>query len=102
VAEYILHKEEPMSDQPLFQNMDEEERIYAPEQLPPEEQARVRADEGRVGVDQEAPPLIAPVGNVGNTASAATPAPGDEAAPLNARTTDPDIDPANQIDPDRQ
>ena len=23
-----------MSDQPLFQNMDEEERIYAPEELP--------------------------------------------------------------------
>lgn len=91
-----------MSDQPLFQNMDEEERIYAPEQLPPEEQARVRADEGRVRVDQEEPPLVAPVGNLGNTGSAATLAPDDESAQLNARSTDPDINPANQIDPDRQ
>ena len=37
-----------MSDQPLFQNMDEEERIYAPEELPPGDPAaaRVRAEEG--------------------------------------------------------
>jgi len=60
-----------MSDQPLFQNMDEEERIYAPEQLPADEQARVRADEGAVRVDPNEPPGPAPVANLGNAPSAA-------------------------------
>ena len=91
-----------MSDQPLFQNMDEEERIYAPEQLPPEEQARVRADEGRVRVDPEEPPTAAPVANMSNAPSAAMAPPSDEFAQLNAVSTDPDVNPANQIDPDRR
>ena len=36
------------SERPLFQGMDELEREYAPQELPPDdpEQARVRADEG--------------------------------------------------------
>jgi hypothetical protein len=91
-----------MSDQPLFQNMDEEERIYAPEQLTADEQARVRADEGRVRVDPDEPPAPAPVANLGNAPSAAMAPPNSEFEQLGAGSTDPDTDPANQIDPDRQ
>ena len=34
-----------MSDESVFKRMDEEERTYAPEQLPLDEQDRVRAEE---------------------------------------------------------
>jgi hypothetical protein len=91
-----------MSDQPLFQNMDEEERIYAPEELPLDEQARVRADEGRVREDPNEPPAAAPVANLGNAPSAAMAPPSDEFSQLGATPSDPDINPANQLDPDRQ
>ena len=33
-----------MSDESVFQKMDEEERIYAPEELPLDQQDRVRAE----------------------------------------------------------
>ncbi|HEX6291085.1 MAG TPA: hypothetical protein VFZ66_18010 [Herpetosiphonaceae bacterium] len=38
-----------MSDQPLFQNTDEQEAVYAPQQLPPEHAGKQAADteEGR-------------------------------------------------------
>jgi len=91
-----------MSDQPLFQNMDEEERIYAPEQLPADEQARVRADEGRVRVDPDEPPAAAPVANLGNAPSAAMAPPNSEFEQLSATPSDPDTDPASQLDQDRQ
>jgi hypothetical protein len=76
-----------MSDQPLFQHMDEQERIYAPEELPPgdPEAARVRADEGALPARPEEPPAAAPIANMGNAPSAAMAAPnighssGDEA-----------------------
>ena len=62
-----------MSDQPLFQNMDEEERIYAPEELPAGDPAaaRVRADEGALPARPEEPPAAAPIANMGNAPSAA-------------------------------
>ncbi len=67
-----------MSDQPLFQNMDEEERIYAPEELPDgdPEQRRVSLDEGsrHMTLDLE-PPAAAPVANLGNAPSGAMAAP---------------------------
>jgi hypothetical protein len=65
-------------ERPLFQGMDELERTYAPEQLPPDDSdvARVRADEGGLGdsafMVAEEPPAAAPVANLG-TASAAPP-----------------------------
>jgi hypothetical protein len=69
-------------DKPLFQGMDELERTYAPEQLPPDdpEQARVRADEGADAVarsNANEPPAAAPVANMGNAPSAEA-APPDE------------------------
>jgi hypothetical protein len=60
-----------MDDAPLFQNMDEQERIYAPEQLPAAEQDRVRADEGATHMPPNEPPAAAPVANLGNAPSAA-------------------------------
>jgi hypothetical protein len=69
------------SERPLFQGIDEFEREYAPEELPPDdpEQARVRADEGSGTFDATAfnePPEPAPVANVG-------PSSGAPAAPPN-------------------
>lgn len=72
-----------MSDHPLFQNTDDQERIYAPEQLPADQRDRVRADEksdtARSYTDNEAP-AAAPVANIGNSAtgSAAPPNIGHE------------------------
>lgn len=65
-----------MSDTPLFQNTDEQEKAFAPQQVP-SEQARVRADGGsdtNTYMDNE-PPAAAPVANIGNspTGSAAPP-----------------------------
>ncbi len=61
-----------MSDQPLFQNMDEEERIYAPEELPegdPEE-TRAHLEEGHGTPFATEPPVAAPVANLGTVAMA--------------------------------
>lgn len=61
-------------DRPLFQGIDEFERTYAPQELPPNdpEQARVRADgdevEGSTLLDI---PSAAPVANIGTSPSAA-------------------------------
>src|SRR6476661_1682222 len=65
-----------MDEKPLFQGMDEMERIYAPEQLPPDdpEQVLVRDDDGPDAANRfltEEPPDAAPVANLGNAPSAA-------------------------------
>lgn len=72
-----------MDDKPLFQGIDEFERTYAPQELPPDdpERQRVVADEG--GVDDPTlivPPIPAPVANLGTapSASAAPPNQGHE------------------------
>lgn len=60
-----------MSDAPLFQNADEQERIYAPEQVPGADvRARVEGDmnTGDLSAAIE-PPAAAPVANVGSSAS---------------------------------
>ena len=72
---------DPRSERPLFQGMDEFEREYAPEELPPDdpEQARVRAEEGSgagAGTFFDEPPDAAPIANVGTSSQA-------EAAPPN-------------------
>jgi hypothetical protein len=56
-----------MSDKPLFQDADEQERTLAPQQVP-SERRRVVADEGAdvVGDDAEIP-SAAPVASVGTT-----------------------------------
>ena len=59
-----------MTEKPLFEGQDELERIYAPEQLPPEEQARVRADEGVTHIPDQEPPAAGPVASVGTESSA--------------------------------
>ncbi len=60
-------------ERPLFQGLDEYERTYAPQQLPPEDpaQARVRADEG-MGAGSSGlvePPDPAPVATTGTSPS---------------------------------
>ncbi len=62
-----------MSDEQMFKRLDEMERVYAPEELSPDdpEQARVRAEEGS---DLTAPTLLeppdaAPVASVGSSPS---------------------------------
>jgi hypothetical protein len=69
------------NERPLFQGIDEFEREYAPEELPPDdpEQARVRAEEGSgagAGTFFDERPGPAPVANVGTSSTA-------EAAPPN-------------------
>ena len=69
-----------MSDKPLFQNMDEQEAAYAPQELPADQQARVRADEGAY-VDNTAdtePPAAAPVAHLGTTPTGQAAPPGVE------------------------
>ena len=69
-----------MSEKPLFQNMDEQEAAYAPQGLPTDQQARVRADEGAY-VDNTAgtePPAAAPVAHVSTTPSGQAAPPGVE------------------------
>ena len=69
-----------MSDKPLFQNMDEQEATYAPQELPTDQQARVRADEGAY-VDNAAgtePPAAAPVAHVATTSNGQAAPPGVE------------------------
>ena len=77
-----------MDNKELFRELDEQERIYAPEQLPVEEQGRVRADEGRVYGDPNEPPAAAPVASVGTTASS-------QAAPPNIGNEPRSVDPAD-------
>ena len=80
-----------MDETPLFQGLDEQERIYAPQQLPAgsEEHLRVEADEGAAaalpGIE---PPAAAPVANIG-TAQATQAA----AAPPNLGHDDPNVGP---------
>jgi hypothetical protein len=54
-------------ERPLFEGMDELERIYAPEELPPDdpEQQRAQLD------DQSEPPSAAPIGTIGISPSGA-------------------------------
>jgi hypothetical protein len=59
-----------MTDKPLFEGQDALERIYAPDQLPAEEQGRVRADEGVTHIPDQEPPPAAPVASVGTESSA--------------------------------
>lgn len=61
-----------MSDKRLFKNADEQERKYAPEQVP-EERKRAVADEGADQVQQtspDEPPSAAPVFGTGTAPSA--------------------------------
>lgn len=67
-----------MSDKPLFQNTDEQEAAYAPDQLPGDQRERVRADEGAgAGLgDANEPPAAAPVSNIGSSSSGLAAPPG--------------------------
>ena len=69
-----------MNDRPLFTNTDEQEAAYAPQELPADQQARVRADEGTYGDNTAGtePPAAAPVANVGTTHSGQAAPPGVE------------------------
>ena len=74
-----------MSDQPLFQNTDEQESVYAPQQVPGAEQERVRADDKTGPADSptfDSPPAAAPVANLGNAPSAAAAPPGIDRADI--------------------
>jgi hypothetical protein len=59
-----------MDNKEWFRELDEQERVYAPEDLPVDQQGRVRADEGHVYGDPNEPPAPAPVANVGTSAQA--------------------------------
>ena len=72
-----------MTDAPLFQNADEQERIYAPEQVPGADiRARVEGDAntGDLSAANE-PPAAAPVASVGSS-------PSGSAAPPNVTNDD--------------
>ena len=72
-----------MSEERLFQDADEQERLYAPEQLPESDQERRRAEAedetSRTSVDE--PPSAAPVANLNGT-------PTSSAAPPNIGNVD--------------
>lgn len=63
------------NNRPLFQGIDEEERIYAPQQLPANDPERARVNADEKGDDTPAyelneRPSAAPVANVGTSPSA--------------------------------
>jgi hypothetical protein len=60
-----------MSDAPLFQNVDEQEAIYAPHQVPGADvRARVEGDTNTADLSAaNEPPAAAPVSNVGTSPS---------------------------------
>lgn len=60
-----------MSEKPLFDDADEEEATYAPQQLPGEERVQVDDGPGGVAPISAEPPAAAPVANLGNAPSAA-------------------------------
>jgi hypothetical protein len=95
-------------DRPLFQGLDEQEKIYAPQELPashPERQ-RVEADEqGRniPAYEQNERPAAAPVANAGNAPSAAMAPPnigheehGGAPGDPNTQARDPLTDPTEE------
>ncbi len=62
------------NQRPLFQGMDEQERVYAPEELAPDDprRKRVEADEhsgDRPGYEADEPDLAMPVANIGDAPS---------------------------------
>jgi hypothetical protein len=68
-----------MDETPLFQGVDEQERLYAPQQLPPEEQDRVLADEGApLHMPGDDLPVVAPASNLGQALGGARVAPDSE------------------------
>lgn len=89
-----------MSDTALFQNADEQEAVYAPQQLPEGSAAKEEADVEARDADNTTPGFIAvPAGNAvssggasgtSGTASAAVPAVG--AAALSHETQDEDTE----------
>ena len=63
-----------MSDKPLFEDIDEYERTYAPQELPPNDpdhaRVRVEGDTGDIGTPASAePPEPAPVASPGSSPS---------------------------------
>lgn len=94
-----------MDERPLFEGMDDLERTYAPQELPPDdpERARVTADEGRdasAGYDLDEPPSAAPVANAGNAPSAAAAPPNIGHEEHGGAPGDPNTQARNPVDED--
>lgn len=90
-----------MDDKPLFQGMDELERVYAPQQLPPEEGENVRArleEGGEGGPAFGEPPAPAPVANLGNAPSAAAAPPNIGHEEHGGAPGDPNTEARNPLD----
>lgn len=92
-----------MSDTPLFQNTDDQEHVYAPEQLPDGQRARVVADErsdaNKSYLDNEAP-AAAPVGNLGNAPSAQAAPPNIGHVEHGGASGDPNTQARDPFDPE--
>ena len=91
-----------MSDGPLFQNADEQERIYAPQQVPGE-QGQVVADEGAdvVARDDE-PPTAGVIASAGSSPSSSAAVPNIGDADHGGAAGDPETEaryPINDRDP---
>lgn len=82
-----------MSDKPLFEGMDEQERAFAPQQLPAEQRERVAADDGALPPDPAVPPAAAPVAGIASNASGAAAPAGvrDDATRADDRRDQPDF-----------
>jgi len=89
-----------MDNKEMFRDLDEQERMYAPEQLPVEEQERVHADEGRVYGDLNEPPAAAPVASIGTTASSQAAPPNIGHQPRNTAPGDPAPQAGDPLDTD--
>jgi len=67
-----MHQEIHMSDAPLFQDADEQERVYAPQQVPDAAgRARLEGDANISDTSAVEPPAAAPVASVGSSPSGA-------------------------------
>ncbi|HKP55016.1 MAG TPA: hypothetical protein VJ183_20475 [Chloroflexia bacterium] len=92
------------NDRPLFQGIDEFERTYAPQELPPDDpdQTRVHAEEGSDATAQTLSdiPEPAPVANMGNAPSAAAAPPNIGHEYHGGAPGDPNTEARNPLDTD--
>ncbi len=84
-----------------FRKMDEEERIYAPQELPLDEQERVREDEGEpnVALDVDEPPAPGIVASGGTSSSAEMATPNIGHADHHGAPGDPETQAADPMKP---
>src|SRR4051794_13744208 len=92
-----------MDDQNIFSRMDEEERIYAPQELPLDERQRVIADDksNNPGLDEDEPPGPGIIGTLGSSASGNMAVPNIGHNDTGGGPGDPETEARDPMEPNR-